>query len=220
MVGAGGASVSKTNGARVKGSLSRAANWFTFPAHPDLGQGFLRDLQLLWQDEETLTVNLSNTNVSEASMVGMDFTPTPHQYPSSLWEAAKMCGAKAIHAPQASITVGAAVTAYSGEVALTTATQETTGWLDKSKRYAILGIVPSLSTANGGFMQVRGLGGAWQGHIPAIPAPKLSAVTFSSQGRFQPAFEPIPFAGNEIPNVSLVGEAAAAHTFALVLAEL
>jgi len=220
VVGMVGTSLTKPNGCRIKGDLSRSADYFYGPASLAPVMSKLRDIALEFQNGEVITAELSNTNVNEESHVSLDVTEEqPHSHPKTIGEAAAKVGAKAVHIIQCTVTVATTKTMFNGEVALDSAASQKTGWLDKTKKYAILGGVMSLSTTAFGTVHIRGLDGAWLGRFPGFVMNKLDG-TFEAQGGFSPAYEPIPFAGDKLPLISECGLVAAAHTFGLVIAEL
>lgn len=228
LVGLAGTSLTKPNGCAVSGDKSRAGQ--RFHANAAISMGFneiLKDFALEFQDQETVTAVLSNTNVSEESQVVGVFTENPHPWPHSIWEAAQLAGVAwpKIHAPLASVTVAATKTAFSGELALDAAitagaSGQNTGWLSSEKNYVILGLMNSVATTAFGTVHIRGLAGEWMGRMPGTPMYGKLLGTFDNPNQtFMPFYEAIPFKGNSLPLISETGLVAAAHTFGIVIGE-
>lgn len=224
MVGLGQTGDTKPQGCRIYGNRSYGTNYFIGPGHNQFWPGgVLRDLAITWQEGEQITGECSSTNVNEGSVIAAWFGyGTAHRWPESIFDAMSMAGGGQIWIPPFSITSAAAVTPFSGEVALDVATTDTGDqWLDTRANYYILGVVPSVSAATfGGIMHVRTLPAVWNGYVPGIPVNSLSAVSFSPSGGlpFCPAYEPIgPFPGDALPNVSMCASSAGAVTGGIVL---
>jgi hypothetical protein len=224
MVGLGSTGDTKPQGCRIKGNRSYGTNYIIGPgAEVFWPGGVLRDIAIPFQEGETITGEQSNTNVNEGSLVAMWCAyGGAHRWPESVMDSMSMAGGGELWIPPFSVTSAAAVTTFSGEVALDAATTDTGDqWLDTRANYYILGVVPSISAATfGGIMQVRTLPAQWNGYVPGIPVNALSAVSFTPNigMPFCPAYEPIgPFSGDALPQVSMCATSAGAVTGGLVL---
>lgn len=196
----GGVSLTKPTGTAIVGNRSYGANKFCGPA--GLYNPRATSLVIKYQEGEQLTGQLSNTNVSEVSIVHADCGyGGAHAHPANPGAALAMAGGGEMWCVPTSATAAAAVTpAYIGQLdGLTTDTNDQ--WLDTRASYHILGYVGCVGIAGDcGVITFTGLGGQWAGYVPGIPDKQITA-TFDTSHRegFDLCYEPIPFDGNGLP---------------------
>jgi hypothetical protein len=90
-------------------------------------------------------------------------------------------------------------------------------WSDAEGKFWILGLIHGISAATfGGIMNIRNLGGEWQGNQPGLIVNPLSAVTFDAGASFAPALSPIPFDGDAPPTLGMTATSAGAVTVSML----
>lgn len=228
-VGFGGTSLTKPNGCAISGDKSRGGQKFFGHAGLTVGYDeYLHDIAVEFMDQESISAYINTTNVTEECQVSAHFSENAHPWPQTVWEAARMAGAKfgKLHCPAVTVTCATTKTAFNGEVALATGITngiagQNAGWLDTTKNYAILGIMNmNATTGTLGTVQFRGLEGAWAGRMPGVPLYSLLLATFDAPSRADfLCYEPIPFRGLSPPTISITGLVAAAANFGVIIAE-
>jgi hypothetical protein len=167
------------------------------------------------QPGETLTGYVSTTNVNEGAVIGAALAY------DNIPVMPDVSGYSKRFVEKITITSAAAVTFNSGAAALSSALTSS-NFLDTSKNYVLLGLVPNIGAATfGGIMTVANLSGSWNGYYPGIPMNALSAVTFSPGGAAY-FMEPLPLSGEEFDTVTvgMTATSAGAITTGLILAEV
>lgn len=222
LLGGGGTSVSKPNGAALLFDQLYGGNKCFMGAgrfFPAAWDRFMRYAPIELMPGDKITAQLSNTNVNEASIVAYDISYAKSR-PRAMDPARMLSRYKEIIKDMISITVANAITYNDAAADMATLMS---GGIGKTvflnEKYDIVGFFPIVTTAVGGVVTISGSidGAEWNGQAPGAPISPLGAVTLYGDPYQYLLPEPIPIDFNSPPTLGMCGLSAAAETFGIML---
>lgn len=167
---------------------------------------------------DVITGQISNTNVSEASIVAMDIVYSQAQLPKMPTSQKTY---KKWHNDKITITVANALTFDDAAVSLETLLTNKFKWIDKNKKYELVATIPNVSSPAGGIASIQSLPGAWEGKAPGLIINPLSTVNFApGTSGYCYVPEPIPMDPLAWPTLGMCGLTAVEVSFGVLFGEL